>query len=216
MSNNPRGKLNTLLCFDVETTGLCFSSATPVYNSKTKERHQALSWGLIVADAATLTPIEDLYLEVKWNNSSTQQRIDNPDFGRSAEKVHGLTKEYLDQNGVDEEEAVVRIGNLIAKHWGTDVSVKTMGHNVHLFDLQFLRDLFDRYGIMLATGNRHYDTNSLGFFTVGAFNSDDLFNTMGLEQRQTHNALDDAHMTLETARRIRTLWDQMVGVKAYE
>lgn len=211
----PVGSFDYLLAIDCETTGLCFNSDSPVYNPVTNERHQTVSWGIIVADAATLKPVENLYVEIKWNSSSKMQRDNNPDFGSGAERVHGLTYDYLEQNGMTEQEAVVTIGNIIMKYWGPKSSIRTLGHNVHTFDMPFLRDLFRRQEIELRFGNRHYDTNSIGFGTVGSFNSDDLFKTMGLAERGEHNALDDALMALESARRIRALWNDMVGVHAY-
>lgn len=204
--DKPKGYFKHLLAIDCETTGLCFGNDNPVYNSTTGERHQTVSWGLIVADSETLKPVEELYVEIKWNDESKRQRKENPNFGKGAEKIHGLTYEYLEKNGIEEEEALVKIGELILKYWGPTVSIRTLGHNVHLFDLQFLRDLFEKHGINLKFGNRHYDTNSSGFMTFGTWNSDELFEAVGFDARGSHNALADAHMALETARIIRMLF----------
>jgi len=187
--SNPVGYFKYILAIDCETTGLCFNS-NPVTNGT--EHHQAVSWGLIVADADTLKPVEDLYIEIKWNSSSAIQRNKDDTFGRQAEEIHGLTYQYLEENGIDEQQAVVAIGNLILKYWGPNGNIRTLGHNVHMFDLPFLKDLFNRHEIPLKFGNRHYDTNSVGFATVGSYNSDDLFKTILEEDRGQHNALDDA------------------------
>lgn len=202
----PRGAFDYMLAIDCETTGLCMNYHTPVFNEKTGERHQAVSWGVIVADAATLKPVEKLYVEVKWNKVSKAQRKEDSSFGTKAEQIHGLDFKYLEKNGIPEEEAVVKIGNLIVKYWGPTVSVRTLGHNVHLFDLPFLRDMFERYEVPLSFGNRHYDTNSIGFATFGTFNSDDLFEVVGFEKRGDHNALTDAEQALEATRIIRTIF----------
>lgn len=215
IDKNPVGYFDKVLAMDCETTGLCFSNNDPHHNKETGEAHQAVSWGLIIADADTLEPIEELYVEIQWNDKSISQRKDSPEFGKIAEGIHGLSYQHLETHGISEFEAVEKIGELILKHWGPNGRIATMGHNVHTFDLPFFRDVFQRHGIELKFGSRHYDSNSLGFGTVGAFNSDDLFATVGLEERTTHNALDDAHMSLESFRRIRTLWDSRVGVKSY-
>lgn len=204
----PKGYFQHVLAIDCETTGLCYNNDSPVYNPQTGERHQTVSWGIIVADALTLKPVEELYVEIKWNEESKKQRKINPEFGKSAEKIHGLTRSYLNKNGIDEEEAVLKIGELVLKYWGPTVCVRTLGHNVHLFDLLFLRDMFDRHGIKLNHGNRHYDTNSAGFLTFGTWNSNDLFSVVGFEERKDHNALDDAKMALESARIIRMLFQR--------
>lgn len=206
----PTGHFNVLLALDCETTGLCYNSESPVYNPRTKERHQAVSWGLIVADSETLKPVEKLYVEIKWNDESKKQRKLNPNFGKKAEEIHGLTFEYLEENGMDEEEAVVEIGNLIISYWGAGRSIQTLGHNLCNFDVPFLRDLFLRYEIELNFGNRMYDSNSIGWAAFNTFNSNDLFAAVGLEPRNNHNALEDAWMSLETIRRIRKVFRRVL------
>lgn len=201
----PVGYAQHILVIDCETTGLCFNSKSPVFDPKTGERHQAVSWGVIVADANTLVPVEKLYVEVKWNEESKKQKAKTPVFGKRATEIHGLSQSFLEENGVSEEAAVMLIGGLILKYWGPTVSIKTMGHNVHLFDLPFLTDLFDRQGIELRVGSRHYDSNSAGFATFGTWNSDDLFKLIGFDNRGDHNALEDAYMALEVFRTIRLL-----------
>lgn len=200
--DKPRGYFEKLLAMDCETTGLTFNSDDPSVG------HQAISWGLIVADAATLKPIEELYLEIKWNEDSVAARQKDPSFGKRAEQVHGLSKSYLDENGITETEAVEKIGSLIMKYWGPEVSIRTLGHNVATFDLWFFKRLFRKFGIELKFGNRHYDTNSIGFATFGTFNSDDLFEACGLNARGDHNALHDAKYALESARRIKLIFNK--------
>ncbi len=205
-----RGSFDYLLAIDCETTGLCLNSPSPVFNQRTFEQHQAISWGVIVADAHTLQPVEKLYVEVKWNDASKKQRKEDSSFGTKAEQIHGLDFQYLEKNGVSEEEAVAQIGNLIVKYWGPTVSIRTLGHNVHLFDLPFLRDLFERHDISLSFGNRHYDTNSIGFATFKSFTSDELFEAVGFEARGDHNALTDAEQALEATRIIRTIFQAAI------
>jgi DNA polymerase III epsilon subunit-like protein len=204
----PRGSFDFILAVDCETTGIHLNS------DDSSEGHQAISWGLIVADAATFKPIEELYVEVKWNDDMKALRAANPEFGKGAEKIHGLTMDYLEKNGLSEEEAVSKIASLILKYWGPRHSPRLLGHNVHLFDYKFLINALRRCGIEIPKANRHVDTSSIGYATVGAFTSDSLFETMGFEKRGDHNALDDARMSLQTCALIRTLWDQKVGLKA--
>jgi len=203
--NKPVGSLDYVLAIDSETTGLKFGADDP------SEGHQAVSWGVIVADAYTLKPVEELYIEIKWNDTSIKSREKDPKFGKRAEEIHGLTQSYLEKNGVSEEDAAVQIAELIMKYWGPTVSVKTLGHNVHTFDMPFLRAMLRRVGIEVKFGGRHYDTNSAGFIAFGTFNSDDLFSLIGYEARDNHNALDDAKMALGSARAIRTIMDAAMG-----
>ena len=211
IKGKPPGWFQYLLAIDCETTGLCFNSNDPSYDPNTGERHQTVSWGIIVADAETLKPVEELYVEVKWNEHSIKQRESDPQFGKRAEGIHGLSYSHLEQNGFSEEDVVVAIGGLIMKYWGPEVSIRTLGHNVHTFDMPFLRDMFARQDVHLKFGNRHYDTNSIGFATFGTFNSDELFKQCGFEERGTHNALDDAHMALGSARVIKTAFQACIN-----
>lgn len=210
--DKPRGYFEKILAIDCETTGLCFSNDTPVYNEETGERHQTVSWGVIVANALTLKPIDELYVEIKWNDESKKQRTKDKKFGTFAEKVHGLKKTYLDKNGVTEAEACAQIGSLIVKHWGPTNNIITLGHNVHTFDVPFMRDLFRRHEIELKFGARHVDTSSVGFIDWMTYNSDDLFNMVGFDDRTEHNSLQDIQQTLEAARISRLIFNKALAL----
>lgn len=205
----PRGYFDYIFAADCETTGLCFKNydynENVVHNPKSGEHHQALSWGLMIVDAATFEVKEEAYVLVKPNENSLRQRAADNNFGRKAEQIHKLTFEKLEAEGMDEKDAIVAIGKLIVKYFGTDNAIKLLGHNV-MFDMQFLREMFQRHGINIKFGTRIFDSNSLSYGTVGAWNSDDLFSTMGFTHRETHNALEDIRLTVEMFRIISTLW----------
>ena len=219
IKGKPRGYFEYILAVDCETTGLCFENyendENPTYNPTTGERHQAISWAFMLVRAEDFAVLDELYVKVKWNENSLQQRLKNPSFGKNAEQIHGLTIDHLEENGIDEEEAVSKIGELILKWFGPDNPIRLLGHNVHLFDLAFLRDLFKRHDILLKFANRHLDSSSLGFGTVGAFNSDDLFATFGFEERGCHSSLEDIRMTVDSLKIINQLWKIKVGLNAY-
>ena len=198
----PRGYYTLVLAMDCETTGLASNCDDPSYNPKTGEEYQAVSWGLVVADAQTLKPIEELYIEIQHNGDS--------EWDMRAQRIHGLSKDYLAENGFSEEEAVEAIGTLIMKYWGSEVSIRTLGHNVATFDLWFFKRLFRRQGIELRFGNRHIDTSTVGFVNWETYNSDDLFEMVGFDARGEHNALDDAKMALESARVTRLLFKNCI------
>jgi len=208
IKGKPRGYFEKILAIDCETTGLCFNQDDPSRNPNTGETHQTVSWGIIVVDAQTLKPIEDMYVEIQWTDESVEQRKANPKFGTYAEKIHGLSKEYLDENGFTEAEAVEAIGSLIIKHWGPNGKICLLGHNVTTFDLCFLRGMFRNHGIELKFGSRHIDTNTVGFVNWETYNSDDLFEMVGFDARGDHNALDDAKMALESARVTRVIFNK--------
>jgi hypothetical protein len=200
--DKPRGYFQYLLAIDCETSGLFFNEDDPSFNSSTKEYYQAVSFGLVVANAEKLTPVEELYVEIQWDRKSL--------WSEKAESVHGLSKEYLDKHGISTKNAVEEIGNLIIKYWGPANSIRLLGHNVATFDIWFLRRLMRSEGINLHFGNRHVDTSTLGYIALNVFNSDDLFKQLGLPVRDKHNALDDAKYALETARRIRKIFNSVI------
>jgi DNA polymerase III epsilon subunit-like protein len=206
----PKGYFKYVLAVDCETTGLDWEADDPSIG------HQAISWGLVVADAETLIPIEELYLEVKWNDEMRAKRAADPEFGSGGTGIHGLTFAHLEEHGIPEDEAVVKILELIIKYWGPTQQVKCLGHNVISFDIPFLKSMLRRFGVEVRFGSRQIDTNGIGFATVGSYSSDALFAAMGFDNREGHNSLEDAKQALESTRRIRLLWDDFIGVKAYE
>lgn len=203
-NKKPCGYFEKVLAVDVETSGMAYSVDDPSYNPKTGDTYQVVSIGLVVANVNTFKPIEELYLEIKWDGEST--------WDKEAENVHGLSKSYLEKHGVDRATAVEEIGNLVLKYWGPDVPLCLLGHNVATFDLWFFKRLMRSEGLHLRFGNRYVDSSSCGLATFGTFNSDDLFKTAGLGVRNPskHNALDDAKMALASVRLIRELWKELV------
>lgn len=199
----PRGYFEKILVVDSETSGMAFGVDDPSFNPDTGETYQSVSWGLIVANAQTLEPIEEMYVEIKWDGESK--------WDARAQAVHGLTLEHLEENGLDAEEAVVEIAGLILRHWGPESTVCLAGHNVVTFDMWFLKRLLRSQGIEVKFGNRHIDTNSIGFSVYTTFNSDDLFAQVGCVDRGVHNALEDARNVLTTLKVTRGLFNNCIG-----
>jgi hypothetical protein len=202
--SKPRGYFEKVLAIDVETSGMAFNEDDPSINTATGETYQIVSIGLVVASALTFKPVEELYLEIKWDGVSKWEA--------KAESVHGLSKSYLAEAGVTPEDAVVAIANLIADYWGNDVPVCLLGHNVSTFDIWFLKRLLRSFDIHVRFGSRTVDTNAIGLATFGTFNSDDLFELVGMGVRDPakHNALDDAKMALAVCRFTKQLWTEVV------
>lgn len=203
MNSKPVGYFTRFLVIDCETSGIAKGQPDPSKNANTGETYQAVSWGMLVVDAQSLEIIDKLYVEVKWDGISV--------WDPKAEKVHGLSKNYLSQYGMSEEEAVVQIGNLILDHFG-DTPVCVAGHNVGTFDLPFLRSTLYRHEVFVRFGNRVIDTNSIGFAVFGSYNSDDLFELVGCDSRdEAHNALADACNSLKVIQSVRNIFDVCIA-----
>jgi len=191
-----RGFFGKVLAMDCETSGINVNGDDPSVG------YQAVSWGLIVADAETLKPVDELYVEIKWNGASK--------WDKGAEKIHGLTIEHLDEHGLTEEEAIVEIANFVYKYWdpkaefSSQRSIRCLGHNVATFDVWFMRQLFRKFDLEFRTGNRFIDTSTVGWVTFDCFNSDDAFELVGVH-RTAHNSLEDARASLTLTRTARVM-----------
>jgi DNA polymerase III epsilon subunit-like protein len=206
MSNiKPRGYFEKILVVDVETSGYASGCDDASYDPTTGDTYQIVSIGLIVANAQTLKPIEELYVEVKWDGVSK--------WNAGAQKVHGLSLEHLEEHGLSSSDAVVEIASLIINHWGPTGNVVLLGHNVATFDIWFLKRLLRSEGLEIRFSNRTIDSNGVGFSVFSTFNSDDLFLQIGCEARDPakHNALDDAKQSLSVIRTVRALSNTMLG-----
>lgn len=190
----PPPKLKKLLAIDCETSGMSFDQEA---NDITKG-FQSVSWGIIVADVETLRPIETLYVEIKWNGVDL--------WTNGAEKVHGLSREYLEENGLTEEEAAGCIADIIARHFDIEESIVCLGHNVARFDIPFLKKLLWKFGYEFKFAHRSVDTCGMGIVLLDAYDSQQLFNTLHIKRGDVHNALEDIEATLKAARIIRKLF----------
>lgn len=196
-----------LLCLDWETTGA-------VWGGDSSKEYQGISFGAIVADAETFEPIEKLYTLVKYEPTKYK-------WSTEAEAIHGISKAET-QNGLSQEDAAMKLAELILKYWGPDSKVMFMGHNAE-FDRRFTNQLMNSIEIEFSIEKQtnftswiqlHHvilDTSPIGFVAVGLFKSDLLFEKMGFEERGAHNALTDAEQTLATAKAIRELVNIALG-----
>lgn len=203
-TKQPRGYFKYTLAADCETTGIAIGCDDPSQNPKTGEKYQAVSWGLVVVETDTLKAVDELYVEIQHD----EQYV----WSKGAERVHGMSQEYLRENGVSMKEAVEQIGTLILSYWGPDSPICLLGHNVVSFDLAFLRSTLRSQGLEVRFANRHVDTNAIGFACLETFNSDDLFELVGLPVRDPakHNALTDAKNALEVVRRVRAIYNSVI------
>lgn len=193
-----RGQFDVVFAVDCETSGLNYKSSDITTN------YQSISWGIIAANPETFETIDELYVEIKHDGSKYM-------WDYRAEKVHGLTRDYLDENGLCEEDAAATIGEFILDHIGSVTApVVLLGHNVATFDLLFLKKLLRNNGLDFKFAHRSLDTFSLSMATVKEYNSDDLFEAFGLDERKEHNALEDAHHALEVFRQVNLIWKHLV------
>lgn len=192
------------LAIDVETTGIAFGSVDPTYDEIGNKRYQAISVGLIIADVTTLKPIDELYVEIKFDPEY--------EWSAGAERVHGMSMDYLESAGMSQQQAAFVIAEFIEKYFGPIKSIRKcclLGHNVATFDRYFLIQLLEKFDLCPQFGNRHIDSFSLGVTLMGCFSSDELFDTLGLTRDPNkHNALEDAKHALKAVRLMKKFFNQ--------
>lgn len=184
-----------VLAIDCETSGLAGRSLDPSRNlDNPSEFYQAVAWGVVVLDFETFQPVELYKCFIK--------PVEGVTWSTRAEQVHGLSREWLAENGIDEEQAVVEIAELIVKYWGTSTPVIALGHNP-FFDVAFMRSMFARHGVSVRFSNRLIDTNSLLMVLLNLTGSDAMFDYFEFPPRDKHDPLDDILMTIISASEFR-------------
>lgn len=186
--------IDKLIAIDVETSGLDFGP-DPTRN------HQIVSIGLIVADN-NFNEIDSTYIEIKWNETSW--------WSNKAEQIHGLSKEYLNEYGITEENAVIKICEFIFKHFDPNEKILMLGHNARNFDIPFLNKLLNKFDLSLNIHHRCVDSFSIGYVVFGAEDSNELFDIFAPKRTQ-HNALEDARLSLLSCRNVKKMINKMLN-----
>lgn len=181
------------LCLDWETSG-------STWGGKSWEDYQGVSFGAAVFHTDTFEIIDTRYVEIKF---------DSEKYGWSAEaeKIHGLSREHLEANGISSEEAAVELVQFIMQYFGSNPEIIFLGHNAN-YDIEFTKQLLEPHGLMFNIANIMYDTCGVSFATTGYHRSDDMFHFLGLPERSQHNALEDVIYTIEAAKRIRLIFQK--------
>lgn len=191
--------MKNVLFFDVETSGY---SKTNYSDRSNQYQFQIVSIGMIIVSPKTWKALDREYIEIQWNGTSA--------WDPGAERVHGLSKEYLLENGLPEEDAFDRICEFLVKHFDVAKPITLGGHNVSTFDRHFLLSLFDKYDSTIQVSGRAIDTYTLGKVLYGCDDSTQLFEMLGIS-RGDHNALEDTELALKAVRLSHNLFTSNVS-----
>jgi len=185
------------LAIDWETSGSAWGQDSTI-------EFQGVSFGAVIFDLATFEPVDTLYREIKFDASKYKWQL-------QAQKIHGLSQEHLEANGVDLETAAIDLVSLYLKYFEADEFVYILGHHID-FDIKFTEQLLEPLKIMFKIGATRIDTSAAGLIMFGIHKSEELFQFLGLPPRTTHNALEDALLTLQAAKMMRTITESALGV----
>lgn len=185
-----------ILVIDWETSGSSFSTY-----EETFQQYQGIAFGAVVASSETFEPLRTLYREIKFDPKYT--------WSDEAEKIHGLSREHLDKNGLTKEEAAADLAEFILESFGTG-KVMVLGHNTK-FDIEATKQLLMPFNVMPELHHVILDTAVAGFITIGEYKSNAVFDFFTGVERGVHNALDDALICLETVRNMRALMNAALG-----
>jgi DNA polymerase III epsilon subunit-like protein len=179
------------ILIDFETSG---SDVT----NKNHGIYQGISFGALMVDMANFEVVDSIYREIKFDETKYQ-------WTKSAEEIHGFTREYLAENGISQEDALADLMGWIMKWIYVPEKLFVMGHNVP-FDQIFIRQLFEIGGLDINFHHIHIDTSPIAYFLVQEYRSDVVFDLFAGTERDTHNALDDCWACYETLKTIKTIF----------
>ena len=180
-----------LIGIDTETSG----TNIPGEICPNEVPSQCLSIALIVLDThrLALPEVASFKGEMRFDDSQF-------DWSEQAEKIHGLTREYL-----ADAPTIAQVAGLIVPFINyfipADERVILLGHNPS-FDRAFLLQVLQAGGQQLKLHHRMVDGFSLGFGYYGLQNSDEQLAFFG-QSREYHNPLDDIRQTAEMLRAVR-------------
>jgi len=208
------GKFSLFL--DWETSGANFELS---YEEQAKQ-FQGIQLGLVVANNETFEEVDSLKVNIKFDPQFEWQD--------GAQKVHGITREFLEEHGVDREDAAVEVIEFILKHFNQDClylkengpkhmnqhRIAFGGHNLE-FDIAHLQALLAVAGFQIDEHHVKINTTVIGFHAVTLYRSNDLFPLFSAgEERGDHDALEDTRMSLAVARGVKQLI--VAGMEATE
>ena len=185
------------LLIDWETSGSNFGGDSSI-------DYQGITFGAVVFDTTTFEEVDSLYRELHFDDTKYK-------WTDGAEKIHGMSREHLAAHGVPREEALADLMELILRHWAPGSKILVAGHNVS-FDNDFTFQLFRDHGLDDSLKFHHVvvDTSGIGFVTIGEYKSDAVFKILGgLDERGSHNALEDARATLAVLRTVRQVFNSV-------
>lgn len=138
--------------------------------------------------------------------------IDN-NLEDTGETWNKISKQFLQDEGVSEEDAVVEFADFILQYFDPDDNIVTIGQNPHAFALPFLKKLLYKYEVYIRFSSNSLDLFSLTTPTIGEMSIREIIDIFGkvdnlppFFQQQEYACLLKAITFIQTFRRIEKTW----------
>ena len=179
------------IIIDWETSGSDF-------NGNSADHFQGLAFGAIVVDNTTWDEIDSVYCEMQFDGTKYR-------WSDEAQKIHGLTREYLATQNT-REQACEKFMNLVLDHFSPNDNIMLGGHNRD-FDEAFTLQLLNDFGLRLKFHHVKPDSSGLAFVLLGEYKSDVVFGLLaGVNRTGSHNALEDARAVATTFKTMKEVF----------
>lgn len=204
------------LVIDWETTGLRQHETTwQTY----LEGPQGIEIGVIAVELPAFTPVAEFTSRVRFLGQRHGIAYGGPHYERltwsdEAQLVHGLSAHDLVHEPMPSEVAD-KLVRFVHSSFGIDDPQKhpvmICGHNpagdaYYVRQLLFLGSVQDK----IRFHHRMLDSFTLGYMLLGAKSSNELFQRVSGTVRTTHNALQDAKLTLDAFRHLHSICQNVV------
>lgn len=150
------------LALHIETTGICTDLDKPINNG-----NDIVCIAAAICDKKSFKTLDK---KIIFINS------DRDDIGT---RWHGITKGFLDDEGLDEEGALEELLNFILEYFTIDSTIICLGQNVHSFVLPFVKQLLQRNEIYLKFSSNALDVFSVTVPTIGETSISELIEMFG-------------------------------------
>lgn len=172
------------LVIDWETSGSDFGGDST-------KNYQGLAYGAAIVDTETWTEVDAIKKLLHFDDTKYK-------WSDGAEKIHGLSREYLKEHGVPRDEALAALIEFLMKYFAPGTKILIVGHNVE-FDKDFTLQLFRDFDLEELISFHHVlvDTSGLSFVLIGEYKSDVVFDLLGgIDKRGLHDPLDDVRAVI--------------------
>lgn len=189
------------LALHVETTGM----NTDVTKS-VAEGHKIVALAAAVCDKETFKEVDSKIIFFETDET------DNYKIGY---EYHGISVDFLNENGVDEETAIEEFISFVAEYFTLEYSIITMGQHGHAFVIPFIKQWLHQHEVYLKFSVCSLDVFSITVVSLDETNINELISIFGNvdeleqeQQRKEYKCLLKVKTYIEVFRRLKKIWNK--------